>query len=366
MSKRSVLSRAIAALLLALAIIVALPIAASLAQAPAPATETERPKIDPSKLLVGPRNAATAPTLLADLAGWIIFKQQQYYRSMSLAIRDIKRSSPWLASATLIGLSFGYGVFHAAGPGHGKAVVSAWLVGNGERLRRGVAIAFLSSLIQALTAILIVSVLVWMLGAASGLTRQVARYLEATSYLLIAGMGFWLVWQALSSRLLSRALVPAMAEGGHHHHHGHHPHHDHGHCGHDHDAHAHDCGHSHLPSAAELGGDWSLGRALSIALAVGIRPCTGALLVLLFSSAAGLYWAGVVSTFVMALGTALTVSAIAAIAVGSRRLALQLAKSDAAWLAGIAVVLKAGAGALLVLVGLSLFWGTLNGGMPVG
>ena len=95
-----------------------------------------------------------------------MFKQQQYYRAMSLAIRDIKRTSPWLASATLIGLSFGYGVFHA-GPGHGKAVVSAWLIGNGERLRRGIAIAFLSSFIQALTAIMLVSVLVWMLGAAS-------------------------------------------------------------------------------------------------------------------------------------------------------------------------------------------------------
>ena len=364
MKMQSVLSRAVAALLLALTIVVALPTSASRAQAPAPTTEIAKPKIDPSKLLVGPRNAATAPSLLADPAGWIIFKQQQYYRSMSLAIRDIKRTSPWLASATLIGLSFGYGVFHAAGPGHGKAVVSAWLVGNDERLRRGIAIAFLSSFIQALTAILLVSVLVWMLGAASGLTRQVARYLEATSYLLIAGMGFWLVWQALGSRLLSRALVPAVAEGddAHHHHH----HHDHSHCHHDHHAHDHDCGHSHLPSAAELDGDWSFGRALSIALAVGIRPCTGALLVLLFSSAAGLYWAGVVSTFVMALGTALTVSAIAVLAVGSRRLALRLAKSDTAWLGGVAIVLKAGAGALLVLVGLSLFWGTLNGGMPVG
>lgn len=358
---RSVATRAIAALLVALIfVVVALPLTSSKAQAPSPTTEIAKPKIDPSKLLVGPRKEATAPSILADPAGWIMFKQQQYYRAMSLAIRDIKRTSPWLASATLIGLSFGYGVFHAAGPGHGKAVVSAWLIGNGERLRRGIAIAFLSSFIQALTAIMLVSVLVWMLGAASGLTRQVARNLEATSYLLITGMGFWLMWQALGSRLLNRALVPAVAEGNHRHHH--HHHHDHAHCDHD----DHDCGHSHLPSAAALDGDWSLGRALSIALAVGIRPCTGALLVLLFSSAAGLYWAGVVSTFVMALGTALTVSAIAALAVGSRRLALQLAQSNTAWLGGLAVVLKAGAGALLVLVGLSLFWGTLNGGMPVG
>jgi nickel/cobalt transporter (NicO) family protein len=344
---------------------------------PSAAVTTAKPRIDPSKLLIGPRNEATAPSVLSDPTGFILFKQQQYYRSMSLAIRDIKRTTPWLASFTLIGLSFGYGVFHAAGPGHGKAVVSAWLVGNGERLRRGVAIAFLSALIQAITAVALVSVLVWMLGAASGVTRQVARYLEATSYLLIAGMGFWLAWQALASRLVARSLAPALAPAGHphHHHHDHHDHHDHhhdhhhhdhAHCDHDHGGHEHDCGHNHLPSAASLDGDWSLRRALSIALAVGIRPCTGALLVLLFSSAAGLYWAGVVSTFVMALGTALTVSAIAAIAVGSRRLALKLAKSDTAWLGTIAMTLKAGAGALLVLVGLTLFWGTLHGGVAIG
>jgi nickel/cobalt exporter len=361
----------VAALLAGLALLLILPNAALRAEpplltAPPAATTTIKPRIDPSKLLVGPRNAATAPSVLTDPTGFILFKQQQYYRAMSLAIRDIKRTAPWLASFSLIGLSFGYGVFHAAGPGHGKAVVSAWLVGNGERLRRGVAIAFLSALIQAITAVALVSVLVWMLGAASGVTREVARYLEATSYLLIAGMGFWLAWQALASRLLSRSLAPALAPAGHAHHHHHHHHHDHALCGHEHGAHDHDCGHNHLPPAASLDGDWSLRRALSIALAVGIRPCTGALLVLLFSSAAGLYWAGVVSTFVMALGTALTVSAIAAIAVGSRRLALKLAKSDAAWLGTIAVTLKAGAGVLLMLVGLTLFWGTLHGGVPVG
>jgi nickel/cobalt exporter len=356
-----ILARTVAALLMSAVLLLAMPLTAPRAQPPLPSQptgEVEKPKIDRSKLLVGPRSAATAPSLLADPAGWILFKQQEYYRAMSLAIRDIKRTSPWLASFTLIGLSFGYGVFHAAGPGHGKAVVSAWLVGNGERLQRGVAIAFLSSFIQALTAIALVTVLVWMLGAASGATRQMARYLEAASYLLIAAMGCWLVWQAVGRRWLARVPMPALTPVGRaHQHHDH----DHGQCGH-----GDGCGHSHLPAAAALDGDWSLARALSIALAIGIRPCTGALLVLLFSSAAGLYWAGVVSTFVMALGTALTVSAIAAIAVGSRRLALQLARSNTAWLEGIAVGLKAGAGALLVLVGLTLFWGTLNGGAPVG
>ena len=96
-------------------------------------------KIDRGKILLGPRDSASTPALTQDPAGWIMGKQQQFYRSMSLAIRDIGRGNSVAASLTLIGLSFGYGIFHAAGPGHGKAVVSAWLMGNDERLRRGAA-----------------------------------------------------------------------------------------------------------------------------------------------------------------------------------------------------------------------------------
>ena len=316
-------------------------------ETPAVTQPDARPQIDRSKLLVGPRRGRDAPSPFADPAGWIIAKQQQYYRAMSLAIRDIQRTTPWLASFTLIGLSFGYGVFHAAGPGHGKAVVSAWLLGNEERLRRGITIAFLSAFIQALTAILLVSVLVLALGAASEATREVARWLEVGSYLLISGLGLWLVWQAVAGRMAApiAAFHGQPVEAQHRH--------DHGACDH--------CGHAHLPAASALDGAWSWRRAFSIALAIGDRPCTGALLVLLFSSAAGIYWAGVVSTFVMALGTALTVSLIAAMAVGSRRLALGLASRDAAWAAWTAFALKVGAGTLLVLLGLVLAWGTLQG-----
>ena len=100
---------------------------------------------------------------------------------------------------------------------------------------------------------------------------------------------------------------------------------------------------------------------MAVVFSVGIRPCTGALLVLVFSSAAGLYWAGVVSTLVMALGTAITVSALAALAVGSRKLALRFAGRNSVWLDWTAFGLKFAAGAAIVFLGLTLFWGTLNG-----
>jgi nickel/cobalt transporter (NicO) family protein len=115
-----------------------------------------------------------------------------------------------------------------------------------------------------------------------------------------------------------------------------------------------------------VAGDWSLRRALSIAFAVGIRPCTGALLVLLFSSAAGLYWAGVVSTFAMALGTALTVSVIAALAVGSRHAALALVGGNSAWLDWTGFTLRLGSGLVVAGLGLLLFWAALHGGVTAG
>jgi nickel/cobalt exporter len=336
-------------------------------------------KIDRSKLLLGPRDGASTPALTQDPAGWIMGKQQQFYRSMSLAIRDIGRGNRVAASLTLIGLSFGYGIFHAAGPGHGKAVVSAWLMGNDERLRRGIAIAFMAAFIQACTAVAIVTVLVLAVGAASSMARNVAQWLEALSFLLISGLGFWLIWQAVRGPLARLLPVPAKLVPGlalatatgrdtanvHHHHRRHHHeggvHHNHNHEGGD-----CACGHAHLPSASALEGNWSLRRAFSISLAIGIRPCTGALLVLLFSSAAGLYWAGVISTFVMALGTAITVSAIAALAVGSRHAALALAGGNSAWLDWTAFVLRLGSGIVVATVGLFLFWAALHGGVTAG
>jgi nickel/cobalt transporter (NicO) family protein len=316
-------------------------------------------RIDRSKLLLGPRDSRTTPSLINDPAGWIMGKQQHFYRSMSMAIRDIGRE-PLAASLTLIGLSFGYGVFHAAGPGHGKAVVSAWLMGNDERLRRGIAIAFMAAFIQACTAVAIVTVLLWAVGAASSLARDVARWLEALSFLLISALGFWLIWQALRAsvmRLISNRVAtvlgpPPATQKDHHTRHLHHP--------------DHDCGHTHAPTASAVAGDCSLRRALSISFAVGIRPCTGALLILLFSSAAGLYWAGVISAFAMAFGTAIIVSIIATLAVGSRHAALALVGGNSAWLDWTGFALRLGSGVVVASLGLLLFWAALHGVVTAG
>lgn len=322
------------------------------------------PKIDKRKLLVPPRNAdgtIETPSFWREPVMWVIDKQRSFYGAMSQSLRQMKAQSSLLPAYTLMLLSFGYGIFHAAGPGHGKAVISAWLLATENELRRGILIAFMSALIQALTAIVVISALLLLVTAVGSTARDVAGFLESASYALIALMGAYLIWSAFRPHGHDHAPKPAHA---HDHHRDHdHSHHAHGHDHHDHHHHDHGpdcgCGHAHVPTANEVKGDWSLAKALSLSFAVGLRPCTGALLVLITAYMLGLYWAGVTSTFVMALGTAITVSVIAAIAVYSKKLALRLAKKDSAWLDRAAFGLRVIGGLVILGLGGLLFWGSL-------
>jgi nickel/cobalt exporter len=310
-------------------------------------------KIDKRKLIVPPRNPdgslITTP-FLDDPMQWLREKQREFYGAMSGAMRNMKSDAPIAAATTLIMLSFGYGIFHAAGPGHGKAVISTWLVATENELRRGILIAFMSAAVQALTAIAIVTILLLVVSAVGSAARNVADFLESASYALIGTMGLWLMWSAFRPHSHS-APAPSRT---HHHHHSHEDHH----YEHTHDEDCH-CGHAHLPAARAVKGEWSWTKASSLAFAVGIRPCTGAILALIFANTMGLYWAGVASTLMMALGTAITVSAIAALAVYSKRLALRMAVSERAWLDRLAFGLRIGGGAAIAAFGGFLFWGSL-------
>jgi len=326
--------------LLAMFVLIGLPAGPVLAQT---AQETApQVRIDKKKLLVQPRNADGSLEMVSfweDPILWVREQQQTFYGSMSGALRQIKTGAPIAAASTLMLLSFGYGVFHAAGPGHGKAVISAWLLATENELRRGVLIAFLSAIIQAITAVLIVTILLLIVASVGATARNVAGFLESASYGLIALMGLYLIWMAFRPRVHKH-------DHPHQHHHEHH--------------HGETCGHSHLPGAKDLKGRWSLAKAFSLAFAVGIRPCTGAILVLVFANALGLYWAGIASTIAMAIGTFLTVSMIAAIAVYSKKLAMKLAARDDRWLNWTAFGLRLGGGAMIAWLGTLLFLGSLG------
>jgi nickel/cobalt transporter (NicO) family protein len=307
----------------------------------------------------------TPSSEVGGFAGWILAKQAEFYRMLSGLIRAAKADGS--AAYTLLGVSFLYGVFHAAGPGHGKAVISSYLVANNETWWRGIVLSFASALLQAFTAIAIVGIAAALLGATAKAMGNTIRVIEIVSYALIMLIGLRLLWVKGGAFLrLLRGGKPAhsVPDHNHHHHHdhahehGHAHHHEHAHCHHhDHEDEASAWGHAHALEPQELTGRHWFRRGLAAIVAVGLRPCSGAIIVLVFALAQGLFWLGVASTFVMGLGTAITVAAIATLAVGARGLAGRLARAKPGM--GMLLVrgLETAAALVIVLFGAALLTG---------
>jgi nickel/cobalt transporter (NicO) family protein len=347
-----------------------------------------------------------APT---GLLGWIFAKQALFYRELSGLIRAAKTDGSALWG--LMGISFIYGIFHAAGPGHGKAVISSYLVANEETWRRGIALSFASALLQAITAIVIVAVAAVLIGATAKAMGDTVRVIELVSYGLIVLVGARLLW--VKGRAFFRTLSalraapdPAMAhahddhaactrhdhadnsiiphahEHGHAHQHAHESTHAHRHdCDHSHDVvapHAHDhehghvhdhdhdqeesvlpWGHAHGPEPEQLAGPGGWRRGLSAIIAVGLRPCSGAIIVLVFALAQGLFVAGIASTLVMGIGTAITVAAIATLAVGAKTVAKRFAATRTGYGTLMLRGVEVGAAVVVIAFGVLLLTGTI-------
>jgi nickel/cobalt exporter len=342
-----------------------------------------------------PKGAPPAVPPPEGIMGWLLAKQAEFYRLLSGAIRNAKTdgSAAWL----LMGLSFAYGIFHAAGPGHGKAVISSYLVANEETWKRGITLSFASALVQALVAIAVVSVAAALLGATAKTMSNAVWWIEIASYALIAFMGarllytkglaFWREWEFLRApKTLGAAATVAHAhhhhdhahdhhhhhehDNHHHHSHDHHAHHDHAHANpaHGEEGHVHDehCGHSHGPTPDQLAGPGGWKRGLMAIFAVGLRPCSGAILVLVFALAQGIFWAGIAATLVMGLGTAITVAVIATLTVTATGLAARMAATRTGYgslaLRGVEVA----AAAFVLLFGIALLAGYMVNERMVG
>ena len=306
----------------------------------------------------GPRPPAEPQ--VGGIIGWILARQSEFYREMSGTIRAAKSdgSAVW----TLLGISFAYGIFHAAGPGHGKAVISSYLVANEETARRGIVLSFASALLQALVAVAIVAVFAWLLSSTAKTMCSAEKAIEIVSYGLIAAFGARLVWTKGGGFMRALQAKPVAAMAAAHHDHGHdhgHHHHEHHH-GHDH-GHVHDehCGHSHGPTPDQLAGPGGWRRGLGTIFAVGMRPCSGAILVLVFSLAQGLFLAGIAATFAMGLGTAITVATIAVLAVSAKGLARRLSAGGEGRGTLVMRGIEFGAAGLVLLFGLGLLFGYL-------
>jgi ABC-type nickel/cobalt efflux system permease component RcnA len=318
---------------------------------------------------MGLREGGGPPT--SGFAAWILSEQMRFERMLSGAVRALRDDVG--ALWTLLGICFAYGVFHAAGPGHGKAVVASYMFANESSLRRGIVISFLAAGLQAVVAIVIVGVLAWALNATAARMKEVANLVELASYAGVAALGLWLTWR--KGGALAAALAPARAKNHDHHDHAHHDHahhdhahhdhahHDHAHHDHAHHDHAHDahCGHFHAPAAETLGEGFTWRGAIATIFAAGARPCSGAILVLVFALAQGMFLAGVAAAFAMAFGTALTTGALAAVAVGAKGLATRFLGQGEGGGRGLLLVraLETAAALFVLFLGASLLLGAL-------
>ncbi|WP_431225371.1 nickel/cobalt transporter [Serratia sp. L9] len=280
------------------------------------------------------------PQLLMQSVVW----QKGLHQEMAALLQQVK-AAPQQAGLSLMLFSLGYGVLHALGPGHGKVVIATYLATHPARLKSSLKLTFAASLVQGLVAITLVTLVLVVLQLSSRHLHQGSFWLEKGSFILVILLGVMLSWRAIkrlyravkamrpAPALRINGLQPLPA--------------DHVHsasCG---------CGHRHMPSDEELqaGNDWRTKTA--IVLAMGMRPCSGAILVLLFSKVIGVFIWGVFSALAMALGTSLTISMLALFVHYSRKLAMRISRqstpeawSSLAWgslaLAGGLILLFAG------------------------
>lgn len=339
------------------------------------------PALARSSIGIGTSDAVTAPGngLFSALFIEIAARQREFFSALREALVGLKRGDG--ALFFLAGLSFAYGIFHAAGPGHGKAVISSYLLASRAELRRGVALAFASSLMQAATAILVVGA-GWYLLRGTGISMTDATdWLEIASYVLVTVFGLVLLARALTklwrrfrpvtgfggplarfsrsggggamgglafaapsqatarsmpaAEALSAGRVCAEADED---------------CG---------CGRAHIADPARLRQPLTLRTAIAVVAAIGLRPCAGAIVVLTFALLNELYLGGLVSVFAMAIGTAVIVSGLACLAVLGRG-AVERAGRHAHRAAAAVLLLEIAGAALLTLVGIGLLGGAIT------
>ena len=299
------------------------------------------------------------------LTGWLLAEQSQLTHVMVAHVKALHGDPTALWA--LVGLGFAYGVFHAAGPGHGKAVIASYMMANERSLRRGVVMALLAALLQAAIAITLVGAAAVVFNATAASMNAAADWLSVASAAGVAGMGLWLTWrkgralaaalgrrferrQALSSspafagiawrmapRTLSAAAYRAAAPGAR----------DADLC----------CG----PDAAAVANARSLRDAAATVIAAGSRQCSGALLVLVFALSQRVFAAGVAAAVAMALGVAATTGALAAAAVFAKSLATRFAGAEESRAALVARAFEFAASLAVFAFGLLLMFAAGRG-----
>lgn len=265
----------------------------------------------------------------------IIVASVQWQRDVNGYLADLlydARSNPFIAGGYLMGFSFLYGLLHSLGPGHGKVIVTTYLATHPTKIKASLMLTMISAICQAIVAIVLVSVLIWGFHASMSIVTQKAIFFVSLSFGFIIILGLLICWKAIKqiyrsvrrAKIKVRSLTPlVMSElnGGR----------ESGgkserpspvaaltsHCSfiyaQSHEPHSTECGcgHRHVADADAINRASTIREYIGIVATVGVRPCTGAIMVLLFANMVGLYWMGVASAVLMAIGTAFTTSLIA-------------------------------------------------------
>jgi ABC-type nickel/cobalt efflux system permease component RcnA len=240
------------------------------------------------------------------IEAWALAGQQEAQGAMARGLRAL-RAGDAAALAGFLAVCFGYGFFHAAGPGHGKLLIGGYGAARSIGAFRLSAVAVASSLAQGASAIALVALglWVWRLGR-EAMTDMADRLLAPVSFAAISLVGLWLVWRGV------RRLIVVTRGAGHGHDHAHGD-------GHDDGAACAVCGHAHAPDPGAVAQATGWREIAALIAAVAIRPCTGALFVLIVTAQMGIFAVGIAGTLAMALGTASVTVAVALAAVTLRR-----------------------------------------------
>lgn len=299
-------------------------------------------------LSIGWINKNTIQSLSWNFSQWLISEQRLLYRALGEQMQTLPETLGGTQILTIMGLCFVYGVFHAAGPGHGKVVISAYLLSQPSRLRTGIQLSIAAALVQGLTAITMVTVFIITIGWAARDVLQHAQSFDLASFLAIALLGAIimvragrLLWQHLrhsfKTKLSVQQLTPVvpLPQSS------------------DHKQHCTLCGHSHHVTPEQ----W-LGRThwqrLGLVAAVGIRPCTGALLILMMAHLLGIWWVGLLGVLAMSMGTAITVALLAILSVQARSWATRWLAVQPRTLPAFTASLAMMGGLILTVIGVSL------------
>lgn len=284
---------------------------------------------------------------LEGVSDWAQAAQHRFQSRLAGGLRALHAGQPG-ALLALWGMCFAYGFAHAAGPGHGKFLLGAYGAGTQVPMGRLMGVGLAASVAQGISAVVLVYGGVLIFNATRASVQHMGEvWLDRASLAAIAMVGLWLVWRgARGLRAQGRARpVPALD----HHHPPHSPDHAHGP-----DRGACDtCGHPHGPTLEEVAQLRGWRDAVALIGAIALRPCTGALFLLILTWRMGLVWQGIAGALVMALGTASVTMGVAALAVLARDGALGWARRLGR-VSGIVPVLELGAGLVIVILALNM------------